>query len=647
MRKLADEHEAEEQPINGLAEMRQRVARVGKPENERRHAEERINKAAEEWRTTLDSIADLVSIQDKDFKLVRVNKAFADALETEPEELIGRTCYQTIHGINEPYPNCPHKQTLETKRSVMVELFEPRLGVYLQVSTSPILNDEGEVVGTVHIAKDITERRRAEEALRDSEEMSRGMLESAAAGIYIVQDRKFQYVSPLFEEISGYTSDELIGTYSLDYVHPEDKEAVRKGVIENLKRQSSSPHEFRLLRKDGKHVWILEKVASIRYRGQRAVVGSLMDITVRKRAEEALRESEEGYRALLNLGAEAGEAVIMLQDTEQGEGVQTFVNDEWLRVTGYLREELLAMSFFDIVHPKHRDASIERHHRKMQGEAIPGLFEISIIRKDGTEVPVELTSACTTYKGKRANITYIRDISERRKMEEQLIITDRLASVGELASGIAHELNNPLTSVIGFSQLLLERDVADDVKKDAEVICSEAQRAAEVVKNLLTFARKHTLVKQPINMNSIIERVLELRAYEQRVNNIQVNTQFAPDLPETLADYFKLQQVFLNIIINAEHFMIESHNRGTLDIITGMVNDIIKVLFIDDGPGIPEENLWHLFDPFFTTKEVGSGTGLGLSICHGIVTEHGGRIYAESELGKGATFVVELPISND
>ena len=244
-----------------------------------------------------------------------------------------------------------------------------------------------------------------------------------------------------------------------------------------------------------------------------------------------------------------------------------------------------------------------------------------------------------------ASVHLIRDITERKRMEGQLIITDRLASIGELSSGIAHELNNPLTSVIGFSELLLDRDVPDDVKEDLEVINREAKRTAEVVRNLLTFARKHEAKKEPVNINNIVERVLELRAYEQKVSNIEVNTRFASALPEITADGFQLQQVFLNIIINAEHFMTEAHGRGTLVITTERVGDIIRASFADDGPGIAKENLGHLFDPFFTTKEVGKGTGLGLSICHGIITEHGGRIYIESKLGKGATFIVELPIS--
>ena len=235
----------------------------------------------------------------------------------------------------------------------------------------------------------------------------------------------------------------------------------------------------------------------------------------------------------------------------------------------------------------------------------------------------------------------------KRQVEEQLLVSDRLASIGELASGIAHELNNPLTSVIGFSQLLLGRELPDDIREDIKVIYSEARRAAEVMKNLLIFARKHTSVKQLVNINSVIEKVLTVRAYEQRVENIQVITRLAPDLPVTMADYFQLQQVFLNIVINAEHFMLEAHQRGTLTITTQRVGNTIKASFADNGPGIGKEDLGHLFDPFFTTKEVGKGTGLGLSICHGIITEHSGRIYAESESGKGATFVVELPIPVD
>jgi len=228
--------------------------------------------------------------------------------------------------------------------------------------------------------------------------------------------------------------------------------------------------------------------------------------------------------------------------------------------------------------------------------------------------------------------------------DEQMLIADRLASIGELASGIAHELNNPLTSVIGFAQLLLGREFPDDVREDIKAIYSEARRAADVMKNLLIFARKHSPQRQLVNINTVIENVLAMRAYEYKVENIQLASRMAADMPLVMADYFQLQQVFLNIVINAEHFMIAAHHRGTLTVSTEFSSDTIRASFTDDGPGIAEGDLEHLFDPFFTTKGVGEGTGLGLSICYGIVAAHGGRIYADSQPGRGATFTVELPV---
>jgi two-component system NtrC family sensor kinase len=233
-----------------------------------------------------------------------------------------------------------------------------------------------------------------------------------------------------------------------------------------------------------------------------------------------------------------------------------------------------------------------------------------------------------------------RDISERKQMQEQLIMTDRLATIGELVSGIAHELNNPLTSIIGFSQLAKEEGTTEDL----DLIHREAQRAAGIVKNLLSFARKHAAVKQFSQINNIIDDVLKLRSYEQKINNIQVIVRLAADLPEIMVDYFQIQQVFLNIIVNAESAMLDSHKHGILTITTERSDNYIRISFADDGPGIPKENLSRIFSPFFTTKEVGKGTGLGLSICHGILTEHGGKIRARNCPDTGAIFDVELPI---
>ena len=228
-------------------------------------------------------------------------------------------------------------------------------------------------------------------------------------------------------------------------------------------------------------------------------------------------------------------------------------------------------------------------------------------------------------------------------MSEKLLVSERVASIGQLSTGIAHELNNPLTSILGFSNMILEKDVPADLKEELQIISTEALRASRILKGLLTFVRKDDSQKVRVNVNRIIESVLELRANEQNANNIRVHTRLDRGLPEIMADPFQIQQVFLNIVINAEYFMVEAHKQGNLTVSTHKSGDMVRIVFTDDGPGIAPENLKHVFDPFYTTKGVGKGTGLGLSICHGIVSAHGGRIYAESTVAKGASFTVELP----
>jgi PAS domain S-box-containing protein len=441
----------------------------------------------------------------------------------------------------------------------------------------------------------------------------------------------------------GYSKEELL-TMNLKQLMPPQTAISIDERLKRVKKEGTIAFESERMHKDGRVFPVEIMARTVSLGNQKMILSVIRDITERKKAEEALRESEERHRALLELGERIGEAVVMLQDNELGIGRQVYVSNEWSRITGYTNEELLNMSIFDLIHPVDRKEAIKRHEKRIRGEILPGLYELTLIRKDGSKTSVEGTFAYSSYKGKPANVGYIRDISERKKMEEQLIVTDRLASIGELASGVAHELNNPLTGIIGFSELLLKKDAPEDIMEDLKIINREAQRTAQVVRNLLTFARKHDTAKKPVDINEAIQSVLDLRAYEQNVHNIKVITDFDTSLPEITGDIFRLQQVFVNIIINAEHFMIQAHKKGTLNITTKRKGDIIRTSFADDGPGIKEEHMAHLFDPFFTTKEVGKGTGLGLSICHGIIAEHEGNIYAESKLGRGATFIVELPI---
>jgi signal transduction histidine kinase len=240
----------------------------------------------------------------------------------------------------------------------------------------------------------------------------------------------------------------------------------------------------------------------------------------------------------------------------------------------------------------------------------------------------------------------IRDISQQKKMTERLISADRMASLGEMAAGLAHEVNNPLTAVMGFAYLLQQNtSLSPEAKSDVEAIYKEGKRAADVIRNFLLFARGQKLEKQSVYINDIIEGVLKLRHSQMLKENIAVTLNLSDDLPAVQGDVSQLQQLFLNIILNAEYFMYRTNKRGNLIIQTTQADNIIRTTITDDGPGIPKDKLGRVFDPFFTTKDVGEGTGLGLSICHGIAREHGGSVYVESEEGRGATFVVELPVS--
>ena len=249
-------------------------------------------------------------------------------------------------------------------------------------------------------------------------------------------------------------------------------------------------------------------------------------------------------------------------------------------------------------------------------------------------------------------LAILHDITQRKQMEKERLEMERkaqnaarLATIGEMAASIAHEINNPLTPALGFSELLMQRDLPEDIAADLDIIHQSTARAADVTKRLLSFARQSKPMRRLCSMNEIIESTLHLRAYHLQTSNVKVFMELDAEIQPIIADAGQLQQVFLNIIMNAEYVMGQSRG-GNFLIKTEKAEDIIRIYFKDDGPGIAKENLETIFLPFFTSRKSGEGTGLGLSICRDIVSEHKGKIYAESEPGKGAAFIIELPIAN-
>src|SRR3990172_121920 len=236
------------------------------------------------------------------------------------------------------------------------------------------------------------------------------------------------------------------------------------------------------------------------------------------------------------------------------------------------------------------------------------------------------------------------DEEEQKALLQKLAHSEKLSSLGEIVSGVAHELNNPLTAIMGFSDILLDKDLPENVKKQLKMINDASQRSKRIIDNLLTFARAYKPEKRYNDLNSVIAGTIDLKEYQLRVNSIDVELNLDPSLPKTMLDEHQLQQVFLNLINNTQHTIAEKGVGGRISINTTFEDNIIRATVSDTGKGIPEDSLKKIFNPFFTTKEVGAGTGLGLRISYGIIREHGGNIYATSRPGEGATFIIELPV---
>jgi len=602
---------------------------------ERKRAEEALQAERNKLQSVIDAMADALTIQDRDYNIIFQNEP---SRKSTGGDRVGGKCYWAYEGRESICEDCPVEKAFKdgkphiSERQRVLPSGEPS---FWENTANPIRDARGEVVSCLEIGRDITERRKQEQALADELTRRRLLVDQSLDGIAVLDvDAKVVEANQHFAEMLGYTMEEVRELHTWDW----DKNYTHEQILElGRSIDEKGLHlETKHTRKDGSVIDIDISISAAWFGGQKLIFCVDRDITERKKMEEALKLAAEEWRDTFDSISDA----ISIHNREY----------KILRAN---------KAFADIFHKKPNQIIGRYCYELHSGEKpISGCpHKQTLATKQPAEAEFyeshlgkylhESTSPIFDEKGEIVGTVHItRDITEQKQQNERLMMADRLASIGELAAGTAHELNNPLTSVLGFSQLLMEKDIPDDIREDLNLIYNEAQRAANVTKNLLTFGRKHAPAKQLNQINNIIEGVLNLRAYEHKVNGIKVKRQLAPDLPEISVDYFQMQQVFLNIIINAEYFMSEAHNRGTLTITTKKWNGSVRISIADDGPGIPPENLSRIFNPFFTTKEAGKGTGLGLSICHGIVAEHGGQIYAKSQPGKGGTIFVELPINS-
>lgn len=375
----------------------------------------------------------------------------------------------------------------------------------------------------------------------------------------------------------------------------------------------------------------------------RLLVG-LEEGSAAQRAERRCRQLESELRGVLD----AVETGILLLDRS---GQIRFVNARLGQMLGLEARALGQVASFDefveMVQGRFRDPqAFASGSRELASHADEAICEELEIVRPVRRVTERHSRPVLDAEGRRVGrLELYRDITTDRQFESKLLQTEKMAALGQLVSGIAHELNNPLTAIMGYGELLLGHGLRPAQLVEAQRIFQQAERARRIVKNLLFFARETKPERTRVDLNEIVERTLALRSYELKVENIAVDCELEPNLPQTMADPYQLQQVVLNLLINAEHALLHDHGQGHIFIRTRRLSgNRISLEVADDGPGVPPEIASRIFDPFFSTKPPGVGTGLGLSIVYGIVQEHGGEVFLESAEGTGARFIVELPV---
>ncbi|MBW1705471.1 MAG: PAS domain S-box protein [Deltaproteobacteria bacterium] len=500
--------------------------------------------------------------------------------------------------------------------------------------------------------KDITERREAEIALRDSEQRYRSVFENTGtATVIIEEDKIISMMNTEFEKLSGYFQDEVVGKKRwTGFVVKEDLEKMETYHAKRRENGEEEPteYEFRFVDKHGNIKDVVNTVGMIP--GTKKSVASLMDVTSRKRAEEAVRQSEQRYRFLVE------NVLLGLFICEMPSGRFLFLNQRIREIFGYRADEGLDKSIWDAIHPDEHNLLKKRIEAKIKGKLPPSDSVIyTAIKKDGSHFRVEINASPVTYQGISAMQGVAVDVTEKEILENQLQQARKMEAIGTLAGGIAHDFNNLLMAMQGNTSLmLLDVDSNHPHHEKLKNIEQYVQRGADLTKQLLGFARGGKYEVRPTDLNELMMKSSEM--FGRTKKEITIHSKYQQGLWTVEVDQGQIEQVLLNLYVNAWQAM---PGGGNLFIQTENVildetyaklfklapGKYVKIAVMDTGVGMDESTSQRIFDPFFTTKEMGRGTGLGLASAYGIINNHGGVIYVYSEIGEGTTFNIYLPAS--
>jgi len=592
----------------------------------------RVTRSSRQWAEMFDSISDFMLLHDEQQKILRVNRSLSEKLSKHPAAVLGLPV-RDLFGLSSNSPSCPF--CLDPRAHEFREEFrEPKTGNTYLVSSSRLRGLAEESQQIVHVLKDVTASRRAERLYRE-------LFDNIQEGAYFsAPDGRLLEVNDALVRMLGYGSREELLNVSADdlYVEPAHREMMARALNQFGRLRN---HELALLKRDGSIIYVLANSFVVRDDAGQVVEyrGVLLDITEMKNVQSQLLREHDFNTQILN----HTQSLIAVVDTA---GLVSYANRRCCEVAGSEECDLVGSRLEDIVLPSHRPVLRGAIECVLEGKAVNNL-ELPLAR--GRHIigsfSVNLSPMRSPAGEVNSLVAVMTDITDVAILQAKLVHTEKMAAVGQLVSGVAHEVNNPLTAILGFADLLLENpELNDQIKDDLQVIVQESQRTREIVQNLLSFARQTPPEKQRVDVNQVLRRTISLRAYDMSSHGIELIEQIDLSLPEIIGDAHQLQQVFLNILNNACDAVRETERRGRIVVTTSHSAGLVEVHFRDNGTGIRHPE--RIFDPFFTTKEVGKGTGLGLSICYGIVREHSGEIVCfNNRDSEGATFSIRLPFT--
>ncbi len=601
-------------------------------ENFRRFSQ--LERSKRQWVEDIDAISDFIVVHDRSWRVLRTNRSLASHLGVPPVALVGEAMSRLRQiaesGSDLPCPFC--RDTQQTREEYVVA--SPERIFLVSTSRAPGLSDDD--TRTIHVLKDITDRREAERRYRE-------LFDSIQEGLFFATpEGRFLDVNDAMVRMLGYDSrEELLRADVGPHLYPAP--AARERFLQALsERGVLRNYEETLRRKDGALLHTLQNITAVRdSRGKIAQIrGLMLDVTEQKTFQSQLQRERDFNQKILN----TTQSMILVLDTA---GLISYANRRCFE-SGYREDELIGHRLVDWVEASHRDDFEAALETTAHGQQVENL-ELRVRRSDASmgHFSISLSPMRDEQNAVNSVVVVMTDITDAALLQAKLAHSEKMATIGRLVSGVAHEVNNPLAAILGFTDLLLENpQVPNNAREDLQIILRETQRTKDIVQDLLSFARQRPVQRELVHVNAVLRQTIKLRSYDFASHGVEVKEEFDEKLVPALGDSQQLQQVFLNILNNAYDAVQDAGQRGQITIRTKQRGESVEVAVIDNGTGI--SNPERIFDPFYTTKQAGKGTGLGLSICYGIVRAHGGEILCwNNPETRGSTFVVRIPVANE